>query len=155
MTETDLAKLLGVDRDIVKKQRPYALTGGVRLTGKTIEWSDSACLAVAIALALPTEVFKKNAPQVASGAGTVPDDGIESLTVVSAPSANGKHFPNPHIIKAKRAGGEVVCVRVMDSAKYQPTLWNAPGPMVIKAKKSVGGNWWELISREPRWRGRF
>lgn len=161
MTEEALAKTLGVDREVVKRERPYAGTGGVRVNGKAIEWSAEAATALAVKLGINDLIFQKNAPPaaVAPSAGpeknAAPADGIETLTVASAPACNGRHFANPNIIKARRDNGEVVCVRVMDSGKYQPTLWNSKEPMTIKAKKSPGGNWWELIGREPRWRGRF
>lgn len=162
MPEDELARALGVDRSIVKKNRPHAPPGGVRPNGKTIEWTQAAAAALALTLELPTPQFlKKAAPAPAATQGeaakkVVPAvPGVEELTVSSSPIANGQHFPNKHIIKARRANGEVVCVRVMNSEKYQPTLWLSTEPMVIKAKKSSAGNWWELMQREPRWRGRF
>ena len=161
MAEDALSKALGVDRHLVKQQRPYAPTGGVRVNGKAIEWNMEAIRALETALKLPTTIFQKNAPPApsapqGSAASPAPNatDGIEELTVVSAPSANGRHFANPNLIRCQRTTGELVLVRVMDSGKYQPTLWNSPEPMTVQAKKSPAGNWWELISREPRWRGR-
>lgn len=162
MPEEALAHALGVDRSIVKKNRPYAPTGGVRKTGLTIEWNAEAATALARVLELPAPNFQKNAPPAATAAPGEPvkktppvPEGVEELTVTSKPIANGNHFPNPHIIKAKRTSGEEVYVRVMNSDKYQPTVWQSTEPMVIKAKKSPAGNWWELMQREPRWMGRF
>ena len=160
--EDELAKALGVDRDQVKRQRPYAPTGGVRVHGKAIEWNAEAIRALEAALKLPHVIPPKNAAPTSSAArgepvqpGSASPDGIEELAVASSPSANGRHFANPNLIRCKRANAELVLVRVMDSAKYQPTLWNSAEPMMVKAKKSPAGNWWELIGREPRWRGRF
>ena len=164
MTEDALAHALGVDRAIVRKHRPNAPTGGVRLNGKAIEWSAVAASTLALTLALPDTQFQKKAAPAATGEESAKKiaaaDGVEELTVSSSPMAHGKHFGNPYLIKAKRADGEEVTVKVMNSEKYRPTLLDAmcrdtKEPMVIKARRSVGGNWWELMSREPRWRGRF
>lgn len=165
--EDDLAKSLGVDRDTVKRHRPHVPTGGVRTNAKAIEWNAEAAAWLASRLQLPAPQFQKNAAPMAAGEAapgekTAPPASAlpgEELAVVSKPTVGGRHFANPHIIKARRADGSVVDVRVMDSAKYQPTLCTDKGPtdkpMMIRAKKATGGNWWELLSREPRWRGRF
>lgn len=158
IAEDELAKALGVDRPTVKRERPYVPTGGVRANGKAIEWRDDAASALAIKLGLTFAVAEKNAATAAAepqkNAASSPE--VEDLTVVSAPRVNGRHFANPNLIQGRRATGELVYVRVLDSAKYQPTLADHPDkPMVVKARKAVGGNWWELVSREPRWRGRF
>ena len=168
MAEDDLARALGVDRGTVKRHRPDAPTGGVRMNGKAIEWSEAAASALAVRLTLPPPVFQKNAAPAATAdveQKTPPPDpaastpaalpsGVEELTVFSKPVANGRHFANPHIIKAQRANKDVVDVRVLDSGKYQPLLWDGSKPMTLRAKKSLAGNWWDLVSREPRWRGR-
>lgn len=101
---------------------------------------DAAALASALGLVinLPTE---KNAPE---------ETFTEELTVCSiARGADGRHFPNPRVIHAKRKNGEIVVVRVVDSAKYRPTLRLGGQPMTFKARKA-DGNWWVLVGREPR-----
>jgi hypothetical protein len=151
LEEEALARTLGVTREQVRAHRPHAPSGGVRQQGRLIEWAAPARLWLSQQLGLA--ISEKNAPPVLPEKTAAPS-GIEELTVASAPSANGRHFANPNIIRCRRASGELVDVRVMDSAKYQPTLWNSQEPMKVRAKKSPAGNWWELISREPRWRGR-
>lgn len=154
--EDELAKMLGVARGTVKTERPYAPSGGVRVNRNAIEWNEEAAQWLAITLKLPTLHFKKNGGEEAAAAAAPSADGIEDVAVISAPTANGRHFANPHLIRCRRASQEEVLVRVMDSGKYQPTLADKPTePMTVRARKSPGGNWWELIGREPRWRGRW
>ena len=188
MEEQALANALGVPRHIIKKMRPHTPAGGVR-PGKAgaIEWREDAVTDAALKLQLPpppqfakkaatpeglekiapvqppplasAEAVKPSAAPAAPPAPVPNPDGGEELTVHSKPLVNGKHFANPIIIQAKRSTGELVYVRVMDSAKFQPCLRDDKGPttkpMTLRAKKSTAGNWWELLSRAPRWPGRY
>ena len=77
------------------------------------------------------------------------------MAVVSRPVAGGKHYSNPNLIQCKRATGELVYVRVLDSGKYLPLIRGTTKPMMVRARKASGGSWWELLSREPRWPGIF
>jgi hypothetical protein len=82
-------------------------------------------------------------------------DGIEELTVSSiARGSDGRHFPNPSVIHARRTNGDIVVVRVVSSSKYRPTLRIGGQPMTFKARKA-DGNWWVLVGREPRYPGQW
>lgn len=87
---------------------------------------------------------------------TAPPPGVETLVVVSlARGVDGRHFPNKNVINAARLTGDVVQVRVVDSAKYRRTLRIGGTPMLLQARRADSGNWWVLVGREPRWPGQW
>jgi hypothetical protein len=73
----------------------------------------------------------------------------------SARGHDGRHFANPHTIKARRWNGEVVIVSVTEAAKYRPTLRIGGQPMTFKARPADHGNHWVLVGREPRYPGQW
>lgn len=134
--EGELASRLGMARAKLKVLRPK----NAETRGHGIWWAlaDAEAVARVVGLTLVAE----QAPEVAE----------EELAVVSTPGRDGYHFGNKFLLRAKRAGGEVVVVRVTDSRKFTPRLQNGQ-PMVFKAKKALAGNWWLMVGREPRHRG--
>lgn len=151
VSEHDLAAQLNVRRDVLKAERPYLQAGEVDQRSGVIVWLKKA--AERISAKLGIEIPEKTAPTPASAAPEPPTD--ELLTVFSQPAgAGGYHFPNPRVIKAKRANGEVVVVSVMDSRKYMTKLVGGL-PMTFRARKSAEGSVWRLTGREPRYPGRW
>lgn len=140
VAEDDLATELNIPRDVLQTAREKMPPADVDRDGPWIVWKKSAAAALAQSLGLEWPPAQKNAP-----AG-------ETLTVASAPRNGGFHFPNPHIIRARRATGEVVDVEVKDSSKYTTHLRTGE-PMAFQAQRSTAGNYWLLIGREPRYKG--
>jgi hypothetical protein len=152
ISEEELADLLNVPREKIRAERQQLTASEVSKKGNVIFWQRSAAERVAAKMRL--QLPQKNTPPTE---GTVPNqnDGVEELTVVSQPMRpNGPHFGNPFLIKASRPNKEVVVVRVLHSHKFLPKLHDGT-PMVLKAKQSSAGNWWQLIGREPRFPGRW
>lgn len=136
--ETLLCEQLNVPIKKLRDLRPST----IEKTADGIGWplADAQALAdqMKATLTLPD---KKTAPEL---------DG-ELVTVFStAKGSDGRHFANPNVIQCKRSNGQVVVVRVVNSAKYRPTLRISGEPMTLRAKQAVGGNWWVLVGREPR-----
>lgn len=158
ISEDELCARLSVERAVGRQHRPKAPSGCVRQRGRVVEWSHEGALWLAAELAIPVP-SEKNAPPEPDTAEPLPQkkaDEPEQVTVISRSVINGRHFANQHIIQCARCNGEKIYVRVMDSAKYQPFLADDPKkPMTLRAKKARGGNWWEMLDREPRWRGRW
>lgn len=147
VAESTLATELGVPRDLLRSTRPTLAESEFALFGNVVAWKKTAARRVArtaFALEWPVEdaADKKTAPIIP-----------ERLVVTSAPRvASGHHFPNPRLIRARRATGEQVDVLVIDSSKYVP-LTRDGKPMEFLAKPSATGAHWVLVGREPRWRG--
>lgn len=138
VSERDLASLLGVSFDLLKKARPQTLIWRV---GRVIFWPRTAAHEYAASLGL-TLTEKTPPPQ-------------ETLTVHSRPEANGFHFAgNQLLIKARRASGEIVVVRTQNSSRYIPRLANG-APMTFAARKNDQGNWWVPVGKLPRFPGRW
>jgi hypothetical protein len=141
VSEDWLAQELNLPIKKIRAYRPELAVAAEMRDGAMCWRVEDACeLAdkLGVAITLPAE---KNAPEEVYS---------EELTVASvARGADGRHFPNPHVIHAKRGNGELVTVRVVDSAKYRPTLRLTGKPMTFKARKG-DGNWWVLVGREPR-----
>jgi hypothetical protein len=141
VAEETLATDLNMDRDLIHAARLQLEASDVDTDGPWIVWKKTAAKKFAEELGLPWPPIPPAVPPV-----------IEEVTVVSAPGTNGKHFPNPRIIRAKRANGELVYVTVMESGKFVPRL-RTGAPMVLKAQKSAGSGGWVLVGRGPRWKG--
>lgn len=149
VSEEQLATELNVARELLRAMRPTLSEADFTLCGNTVAWKKTAATAVALSLGLtwptlPDEdpTAKKPAPQP------------ELLTVSSEPRAGGHHFPNPRIIRARRANGAEVEVSVMDSSKYV-TRGRDGQPMTFLAAPSTNGPHWCLVGREPRYPGQF
>lgn len=149
IAEHDIADHLGVKRDDIRAHRPAAATGEVTAQGNIIFWLKNAAVRVAEKLGLSPAVLEKSATPTP----TVSDE-TETLTVVSEPGPTGYHFGNPHLIRARRANGNVVVVRVVSSKKYRPKLQNGK-PMELRAKPADEGAWWIRVGREPRFIGAY
>ena len=138
-----MVEQLNVPVKILRANRP---AGVVSRCSTGVRWP----LAVAVAFAATM-----------SATLTIPEEKdraneIEELTVASpARGADGRHFPNRHIIMARRQNGEVVTVRVVDSAKYRPMLRIGGQPMTFKARPANHGNCWVRVGREPRYPGQW
>lgn len=149
IAEEQLADALGVPREKIRAERPHLGAGEVTKKGNVILWLRSAGERIAEKFGIP--VTKKDA----TAATPEPKHFGEELTVVSQPMrSNGPHFGNVFLIKARRADGEVVVVRVLNSSKFLPRLQNGK-PMTFRAQKAAAGNWWLLIGREPRFPGHW
>ena len=100
----------------------------------------------------------ENAPTGQPGAAVAVLE--EVLTVHSRPKMQRdgllSHFPNKRLIEARRAGGEIVRVRVQASVNFRPTLISGQ-PMTFRARRAEGLQVWELAhdQRCPRWPGRW
>lgn len=83
---------------------------------------------------------------------------VEELEVVSSPrlfpTGRVQHFPNPRVIRAKRASGELVYVRVPESAHFVQHLQDGAA-MRIKARLDGEPPTWSLVGRCPRAPGRW
>jgi hypothetical protein len=143
ISEDELATQLNVDRDKIRAQRLHLDACEVMRHGQTVIWLRTAAARVATQLGLGAAFPEKSAP-----------DDTEELAVASGPGADGYHFAQHHLIRARRSDGELVVVQVLDSSKYVPRMQNGQ-PMVLRAKKSHAGNWWLLVGREPRFVGRW
>ncbi len=149
ISEEELARSLGVKRSDLRDQRPSLKNGGAQMRGNMVFWLKKTALSAATKLGLSGDnIFKKTA--LSTDEDTAPASG-ELLTVFSMPGPSGHHFSNKNLIKAKRASGEVVVVRVVDSAKYRPVGRNGL-PMQFRAVPAEG-QWWRLAGREPRFVG--
>lgn len=135
--ESELARRFSVDREVLRDARLEMPADLTRLKKRVVQWSDEA---------VSLWVEKNGLPQPAPFEAR---SGVELLTVCSVPGPSGMHY-GPHHIKARRASGEVVVVRVLDSTKWR-TVTNTREPMTFPAKKS-GGHWW-LPLKQPRWTG--
>jgi len=141
IAENDVRKALNVRRPVVREARPVTHT----THGNEIVWLKKDAVAFALSLGLDASAFEKSAAPAA--------DGTEELTVASVPREGGWHYGHHHLITARRAvTGELVTVRVVDSRKYVP-MHKDGTLMKLKARRVMGGNWWELVGREPRWKG--
>lgn len=152
--EEKAAAALGVNREVLRTQRPHLGPGECRKHGNAFQWLASTVERIAATLGL--QFHEKNAPPIPA---TNPDQPAapaeEELTVYSQPMGPNKpHFAQSQLFKAKRANGEIVVVRVTDSRKFLPKLRKGQ-PMTFKAKKAAAGNWWQLIGREPRFPGQW
>lgn len=81
----------------------------------------------------------------------------EEMEVVSQPRPypdGVRHFPNPHVILARRANGDVVTVRVARSVHFTPRTTGG-APMKLRARKGGWPPYWSLIGPLPRWPGRW
>lgn len=149
--EDELAKHFGLTREKIRAERPPAAE--VKKKSNVISWAWTAAARLAVKLKIP--MLEKNAapPPASTEPPAPPTPEDEELTVWSSPAGPAlPHFPQPWLIKAKRADGEIVVVRVLDSRKYMPKLRNGE-PMKFRAKKAAPGNWWQLTQREPRFPG--
>lgn len=128
----------------LKKIRALRPASVVERAGDGILWPLADARALATHLGIPFVEPEKT-----------PADDTEDLTVFSTSRfPDGSHFKNPNIIQCRRKNGALVDVRVVHSKKYRPTLRNVTGqadnrPMVIRARPSAVGNWWQLVGREP------
>lgn len=139
--EATLAVLLGVDRGVLKKIRPHLPAGAVKeKTGGAVVWEKSAAVNEAMKLGLAFQWPGEPVPEKSAAT-------VERVTVVRTP-------PNRHIVTCRRPSGEEIHVRVVDNRKYVPVGLDGK-PMTLEATKNSMGNWWNLVGREPRWRGRF
>lgn len=142
VAEDDLATELGMPRSVLQQAREQLAPEDVDRDGPWVIWKKTAATAYA----------------AAQGLTWPPPDAVaqpeEELTVDSSPREawGGYHFPNRHIIRARRSSGELVNVRVVDARKYTTRLKNG-APMTFKAKRSDTGPEWLLVGREPRYRG--
>jgi hypothetical protein len=146
---------MGVPRDRVRQERRELGAGEVTLRGNTVLWLKKAAERVMTRLGLkpPTPAL---AVEPEKSGPAVPEDDSELLTVTSGPTGpDGRHFPNPNIIKARRPNGETVAVRVLKPERFLPKLAGNHEPMTFQARRAQSGNWWLLTGREPRFPGRW
>lgn len=159
IAEEELARLLGVNRSVLREARPSLGSGEVDLRGNVLYWQKKVATATAARLGLATTALenKKNGAD-AGAAATAKANGEEPLgelmTVASVPGPGGYHFSNHFLIRARRANEEVVVVRVKDSRKYRPQGQNGK-PMTLRAVPADEGTWWVHVGREPRFVGAY
>jgi len=83
---------------------------------------------------------------------------VEVLVVVSSPrmfpDGSIRHFANPRVIKARRASGEEVYVRVADTRHFLPRGRDGQ-PMKLTARLDGEPLIWSLVGRVPRFLGRY
>jgi len=148
ISESELADKLNVNRSVLRKERPNLAAGEVSQKNGAVMWLKAAAARVSGALGV---TFAQEHPFLAKKTQDAPsgaqDEGVELVTVVTL-------AVNPNIVNARRLGGQVVPVRVVDNRKYVPLCADGT-PMTFPAKKSDHGNWWVLVGREPRWVGKF
>lgn len=158
--ETDLVKSWGVPRSKFREMRsknaPHApgFLRGVDWNGDSrgVFWSEKGAAQLAADLGFQWPVSGRMPAPPAIDA--------ESVTVVSMPirpmNCNGVvtrfHFANRFLIKARRATGEEVYVRVPDSSKFVTHLVGGQ-PMTLLAR--LDGGLWHLAQRAPRFKGRW
>lgn len=145
IAEEVIAKKLGLDRDRARDLRPTS----AKKIGREIYWPRADAESVANGLKLSLAEASATPPGEPESA-----ERGEELTVVSSPGVDGFHFTNRHLIRCARAEGELVVVRVVSSQKYTPRLQDGQ-PMRLRAEKAPEGNWWILVGREPRWKGKL
>lgn len=148
ITEAQLAIQLRVDRKIIAAARRRLGSDEVAdSNGKPVRWLKKVASDFAARLGLSLDAEKTTAAQLPASKP------VEHLEVASLPQPhfNGRHFGNHRLIRARRASGELVVVRVADSEKYAPLLRNGQ-PMIFPAQPASTGNWWVITGREPRWR---
>lgn len=141
IAEDVVAKKLALDRDRARDLRPAS----AKKMGREIHWPLAEAEAVATGLGLT--LGDATAAPGATERG-------EEVTVVSSPGRDGFHFTNRCLIRCQRGAGEQIVVRVISSQKYVPKLANGT-PMRLRAEKAPEGNWWRLVGREPRWKGKW
>lgn len=148
ITEQDLAVLLGVERAVLKKMRPHLLAGEVgHAANQAVIWKKTAAARVAIELGLTLPDGLAPEPQKTMPPLPIPPTGVETVTVL-------RGAQNVNIVICTRASGEEINVRVVDNKKYVPVGLDGK-PMMFEARKNDEGSWWNLVGREPRWRGKF
>lgn len=147
VAEEQLATELNVARELLRSLRPTLAEADFALFGHTVAWKKTAAALVARSLGLLWPPAA-DAPEQK----TAPEP--ETLTVASEPRADGWHFPNHRIIRARRPNQELVEVQVMDSSKYV-TRGRGGQPMTLRAQPSTSGPHWILVGREPRFKGAF
>lgn len=157
ITEEELAKQLGVDRDVIRAERPHLAPGEVKQQGRLIVWLRVAASRIAAKFHLEPVALKKTPPAPLVIRGLLleknpPPGTPEDVTVVSTPGPGGWHFANHHLIRARRENGLTIIVRVVDSRKYVPKMRNGK-PMMLKARPAEAGLWWIPAGREPRYPG--
>jgi len=140
IAEDELARQLNVERGILKKMRPSLPAGSLTSEGRRVMWSQEAASVAATTVGLSYGLHEKNAATEPASAREV-----EVLTVV-------RNFPNPRVIQARRASGEVVTVRVSNGLKYLPKLRDGK-PMTLRAYYSPADNCWVREGRDPRFVG--
>jgi hypothetical protein len=157
ISEEELAKQLGVEREKIRAERPRLGPGEVQQHGRAIVWLRTAAARIATKLGLEFASVKNPPPVPHVVRGLLleknpPPGAPEELTVVSSPGPGGWHFANHHLIRARRLNNQTVIVRVVDSRKYVPKLRNG-NPMTLKAQPAEAGLWWVPVGREPRYPG--
>ena len=130
--------------NITAKKMARLRPAGVTQDASGVCWplADAQALAASLQAVLSLPAEKK-------AAAAQPEP--EELTVIStAKGTDGRHFANPNVIQCQRASGQLVTVRVVHSGKYRPRLRLNGEPMTLRATPALGGNWWVLVGREPR-----
>lgn len=142
IAEEDLAEQLNVSRETLRSARLELAHGEADEEGPWVVWKKTAAARFAAGLGL----------QWPPATASEPEEAV--LTVASAPGAQGRHFPNPRIIRARKPDGTLVDVLVMRASNFTPTLRDG-SPMTFRARRSPHGPHWQLVGREPRFRGQW
>lgn len=143
ITEAELSKKLGINRESVAARRKRFLTRSEDWykAGRTIVYSKIGAerLIKTVGVSLPVKEEK---------ALTAPSNGHseEMLTFIQG------GFPNRRIIKAKRKNGELVMVRVKSSENFTSKDHRGE-PMTFPARQE--GGIWAIARPTPRWRGKW
>lgn len=140
VAEETLADELNVPRSVIHDARELQDASNIDRDGPWVVWKKKAATDFASTLGLQWPPVNPPVEQETA-----------ELTVTSVPGPDGRHFPNPNIIRAKKPDGALVDVRVLKAGHFAPTLRDNK-PMTFRAKKSRHGSHWELIGREPRFR---
>lgn len=138
--EADLAKRLGTNKQWIRKFRNEKLDEGTEWFhegrgAKTRVWWTMAALG-------------KIEKTLGIKGLTVEKAQAEELTVLRS------GFTNKRVIECQRKSGEVVIVKVKDSANYTRQLTTGQ-PMVVMAMKDSDGPCYHVVGRAPRWKGRW
>jgi hypothetical protein len=134
LLEQDLAKKIGVARDVVAEYRKAHLQRDKdwRIERKQVELSQDAIDKISTALGASTADPAHN---------TAPPQAVE-ITVL-------RLWPNPRLLQAKTAEGELVRVWVPKNKNFRPG-------MKIKARPPANGSFqYTLEGRCPRYPGRW
>jgi hypothetical protein len=142
-----LIEQLGIPLKKIRALRPV----GVLANAGGVFWPLPDATALALSVGAALALAEKNP---APGAP-------EEMQVVSQPyGGDGRHFPNPKVIKCLRKNGAFVFVAVTHSKLYDRKLRDHTGKpagrfMFIRAVPANGGVNWTAVGNQPSYRGQW
>jgi len=157
--EEEVARWLGLPRTLLAKTRrlncSLARARHWEVVNRNVKYTAQgvAVLSELLGVSNPLDVLP--APQqdpVATPNPAAPGQVVEKMTLVRA---NWGSTGSKVVVQARRPSGEIVTVRVHSNANFVVTMANGQ-PMTFHAMQNPHSpQFWTLVGRSPRWKGRW